>query len=267
MYRTCVLGLYQRESDSFIVLVAFASSVADFCCTDEFLYWTALSLYWAGANLQVRSEPVTAVSSKGEHIVVVIFPRIGVREPCLVTTRIRKLGSRRKGSMRSQRVGRRIAGICSHVPRKTPSSIGYKCTAIVALTLASVKVKFIGLVATVKCVFCVILVEDKRSNLSALLTITVVLGTRPDLAVQRATTRVLNVPSPSRFVRVVGNNVVSRVKVAVHEAFGIARAEDISVLARRWRYGRLTGRPSGGTLRRGFGWSSRCWSHTEFHRR
>jgi hypothetical protein len=215
-------------------------------------------LYWAGANLQVRSEPVTAASSKGEHIVVVIFPRIGVRESCLVATRIGKLGSRRNGSMRSQRVGRRIASICSHVPRKTPSSIGYRCTAIVGLTLASIEVKFIGLVATVECVFCVILVEDKRSNLFAPLTITV-LGTRPDLAVQCATTRVLNVPSPSGFVRVVGNDVVSRIEVAIEEAFGITRAVDIRVLATRWRYGRLTGRSSG--------WSSRCRCQTDLHRR
>jgi hypothetical protein len=114
--------------------------------------------------------------------------------------------------------------------------------------LASVKVEFLGLIATVKCVFCVILVEHKRSDLFALTLTITALCTRPDLAVQRASTRVLDVPPPSGFVRGVGNDFVSRVEVAVEEAFGITWAVDIGVLARR-RCGRLTGRSSGGSGR------------------
>ena len=115
--------------------------------------------------------------------------------------------------------------------------------------MASIKVKFIGLVATVESVFCVILVEDKRSNLSTLLTIAV-FRARPDLAVQRAAILIVNVPSPSGFVRGIGNNGPSQIKVVVQEAFGMTWAVDIGGLARRWRFGRLTGRSFGGS-----GWS------------
>jgi hypothetical protein len=108
--------------------------------------------------------------------------------------------------------------------------------------LARVKVKLIGLVAIEECVFCGILVEHKRSNLFALLSITI-LCTRPDLAVQCATARVFSVPSPRGFVRVVGNDCASRVKVGVEEAGRIAWAVDISILA-TW-------------FRRHFGWHGR----------
>ena len=78
--------------------------------------WTAL-LHWTGANLQVRSEPVTAVSSKGEHIVVVVFPRVSIHVPCLVVARIGKLGDRRNGSMGSHRIRGRITSVFGHVIR------------------------------------------------------------------------------------------------------------------------------------------------------
>jgi hypothetical protein len=76
---------------------------------------TALSLF-AWANLQVRTEPVAAASSKGEHLVLVFGPRL-VHVPCLVATRIGKLGYGRKGPMRSHRVRFRSACIFSHVLR------------------------------------------------------------------------------------------------------------------------------------------------------
>jgi hypothetical protein len=149
---------------------------------------------------------VTAASSNGENVIVILSPRVLVDVPSFVATRKGELRHWIEGSIRSQWVCFRRASIFGTVLWQTPSSIGYKCTAIVALALTSVKVKFIRLVAVVQFVCCAMFVEIKRSDLFSLLKVAILCAS-PNLTMESTAAGVLNVPAP-RFVWVVRNNVM-----------------------------------------------------------